>query len=186
MVEWKSILGCEGTVWVLVAWELIYFVLFKISVWLIFWWVADYCKSNLGKQNLKYKCISWKYLIIDMNMNLPCWLLYTCRLPWIINAHCSVEAEGTVALTLAVVWSIVVLVANSRRRLFLLLCCLGTADHPFLHIASLPAPHPVHCGVGSGDGTQAAAAGVEPAMPDQKKKKKTQLFSLRSLILCAN
>lgn len=182
MVEWKSILGCEGTVWVLVAWELIYFVLFKISVWLIFWWVADYCKSNLGKQNLKYKCISWKYLIIDANMNFPCSLLYTCRLPWIINAYCSVEAEGTMAPTLAVIWNVVLLVASSRRRLFPLLCCLGTADHPFLRVASLPAPRPVRCGVGSGDGTQAAVL----ALNQQCQIKKKELFSLHSLILCAN
>lgn len=107
---------------VLVAWDLIYFVLFKISVWLIFWWVADYCKSNLGKQNLEYKCVSWKYLIIDMNMNLSCSLPYACRLAWIINVYCSVETEETIALTLAVMRNIVLLMASSSRRLFLLLC----------------------------------------------------------------
>lgn len=138
-------------------------------MWLIFWWVAGYCKSNLGKQNLKYKCVSWKYLIIDMNMNLSCSLLYTWRLAWIINAYCSVEAEETIALTLAVMRNIVLLVASSSRRLFLLLCYLGTVDHPFPHIVSLPAPRPAHCGVGSSDCTETAAAGIESATPDQKK-----------------
>lgn len=152
-------------------------------MWLIFWWVAGYCKSNLGKQNLKYKCVSWRYLIIDMNMNLSRSLLYTCRLAWIINAYCSVEAEETIALTPAVMRNIVLLVASSSRRLFLLLCYLGTADHPFLHIAPPPAPRPAHCGLGSGDCMQTtAAAGVESAMPDQKRA----FFSLYSLILCAN
>lgn len=92
---------------VLVAWELIYFMLFKISAWLIFWWVAGYCKSNPGKQNLKYKCVRWKYLIIDMSMNLSCSLLSSCRLAWIINAYCSVQTGETVPLTLAVMRNIV-------------------------------------------------------------------------------
>lgn len=59
------------------------------------------------------------------------------------------------------------LVASSSKKLFLLLCCFSTVDHLFPNIASLPAAHTSHCGVGSSDFMKSAIA---DAMPDFKKK----------------
>lgn len=168
---------------VLVAWELIYFMLFKISVWLIFWWVAGYCKSNLGKQNLKYKCVSWKYLIIDMNMNLSCSLLSSCRLAWNINAYCSVEAEETVPLTLAVMRNIGSLVAGSSRRWFLPLSCLGAAEHPSGCTAPLPAPHPALWGWAVGTVCNQLLLALNQ---QRHAKKEVFFFSFYNLVLCTN